>query len=153
MGGRYLEAGDGVRQRAGNDCGPAALAHALRRLGLGVPYPDGASVVRLRPRGCGFEDLAREAARHGVLAAHRRMRPAEPGLLPAPSILFLRQGHFVVLEGRDASGRYVVHDPALGRVAFSGGALGAAWSGDVLVFLGGAGVPGGAPLGPGADRW
>ena len=102
-----MDPGDGVMQRAANDCGPAALVHCLRRFGTSVPYPDPGSTIRLGPRGCGFDQLVEEAARWGRRARHRRVSPGLVGDVESPAILYLRRGHFVVLEGtalrRDSS--------------------------------------------------
>lgn len=134
QGGRYLGPGDGVMQLRSNDCGPAALADCLRRLGHAVPYPDPSSGVRLGPRGCGFGELAAEAERHGRRAAHRRVEPGAIEGISAPAVLYLRRGHFVVYRGRDGGGRVLIHDPALGRVGMTPAALRRIWTGDVLVF-------------------
>jgi hypothetical protein len=53
-----------------------------------------------------------------------------------PAVLYLSYGHFVALESAEAAGVVVVHDPALGRVEFSPGAVRRLWSGDVLEFPG-----------------
>jgi ABC-type bacteriocin/lantibiotic exporter with double-glycine peptidase domain len=121
-------------QLRANDCGPAALADCLRRLGSPVPYPDPASGVRLGPRGCGFGELVAEAERYGHRAVHRRVDPDSVRGLRPPAVLYLRRGHFVVYEGPGESGDFVIHDPALGRVAMGRAALARLWTGDVLVF-------------------
>lgn len=136
QGGRLLEAGRGVLQREHNDCGPAALAHCLHRLGDPVPYPDPDTVIELGPRGCGFDQLLREAARYGWQAAYRRIDPSGLDSVAPPAVLYLRRGHFVVYEGRDAAGTALVHDPAIGRLAFAPPALRRIWTGDVLEILG-----------------
>lgn len=142
QGGRFLGRGNGVLQVRANDCGPAALAECLRRLGRDVPYPDPASGVRLGPRGCGFGELIAEAGRHGLPAEHRRVAPGEIDEVSAPAVLYLRRGHFVAYVGQ-RRGEVLIHDPALGRLAMSRGALARNWSGDVMEF----GEPerGGAP--------
>lgn len=132
QGARFLEVGDGVLQRAGNDCGPAALAHCLRRSGTAAPYPDAASSIRLGPRGCGFDQLVEEAQRMGRRAVHRHIQPARADSLTAPAVLYLRRGHFVAYEGVGADGRVIVHDPAIGRISFSPEVLARLWTGDVL---------------------
>jgi ABC-type bacteriocin/lantibiotic exporter with double-glycine peptidase domain len=134
-GGRLVDWRDGVAQVHANDCGPAALAHCLRRMGRQVPYPDPHCDVRLGPRGCGFEELVREAGRLGVPARHRRVDTRELDRICVPAVLYLSYGHFVALEEVDRSGRVIVHDPALGRVEFSPGAVRRLWSGDVLEFV------------------
>lgn len=134
QGGRYLGPGEGVRQLRANDCGPAALAECLRRLGTPVPYPDPESGVRLGPRGCGFGELVAEAERYGYRAVHRKVDSAEILRVRPPAVLYLRRGHFVVYEGSREDGELTVHDPAIGRVALSPGALRRIWTGDVMTF-------------------
>jgi predicted double-glycine peptidase len=138
-GARFVERGSGVRQRFRNDCGPAALAHALRLLGEEVPYPDPNTTIRLSPRGSGFLDLTREARRWGRRAEGRIIEPHRLQKVRPPAILFLhegplRDGHFVVLEGWSENGEAVLHDPALGRLSITPASLAAHWRGETLVF-------------------
>ena len=71
-----------VRQSGPFDCGPAALAHCLRRLGIDAPYPDARGRIRPSVRGCRLDELADEALRWGLLtvdevsARERRKREA-----------------------------------------------------------------------------
>jgi ABC-type bacteriocin/lantibiotic exporter with double-glycine peptidase domain len=131
--GARLVGGEGVvRQRRANDCGPAALAEGLRQLGLDIPYPDPASAVRLGPRGCALEDLAREAARRGAASRLHRWDPSEVGEVSPPAVLHLREGHFVLFLGRTASGEARLVDPSLGRLEQSPRSLARQWSGWAL---------------------
>ena len=134
QGARFEGMGSGVRQQRANDCGPAALAHCLRRLGVPVPYPDAESTIPLGRGGCSFAALAVEAARWGRQASIRRIDPGDLGEVRPPAILYLRRRHFVVYEGRDPEGRVVVHDPALGRLSYPPQGLGRHWGGEVLSF-------------------
>lgn len=131
-GARWIEAGPGVRQRRANDCGPAALAHALRRTGRTVPFPDAASSLVPRPAGCRLDEIAAEAARLGVPSRLSRSDPDSVEGVGTPALLHLTEGHFVVLEGRSTRGDWIVWDPAFGRLAYSGSALAARWSGHAL---------------------
>jgi len=135
QGGRFLGRGEGVLQHRVNDCGPAALADCLRRLGESVPYPDPQSGVRLGPRGCGFRELTAEAERYGRPAEHHRVGPGEIDAVAPPAVLYLRRGHFVVYLGPGDDGEEVLlHDPAVGRVAMSRAGLRRSWTGDVMEF-------------------
>ena len=122
----------GVRQRTANDCGPAALAHALRRLGGDAPYPDPESPLRPGPRGCRLEELAREAERRGAITRVRRLEPADLGDVAVPAILHLREGHFVVLEEGGGDGVARIQDPSLGPLEQSVESLIRHWSGWAL---------------------
>ena len=134
QGGRFLEAGEGVMQSGANDCGPAALAHCLRRLGAAAPYPDPESTVALGTRGCRLDALAADAARWGWRATLRRLPATEVAQVDPPAIVHVREGHFLVLEGFRGDGTVVFHDPAVGRVAFSRAAWARRWTGHVLEF-------------------
>ncbi len=134
-GGRFEGVG-GVLQTAANDCGPAALAHCLRRLGVDAPYPDPDGGVVLTSRGCRLDALAEEAERKGRPSRLRRLSPdaTDPERLQVPSILHVREGHFLVYEGRTEGGRIAVHDPALGSVSLSEVVFRRRWTGHVLDF-------------------
>lgn len=131
-GARFVEARNVVRQRRANDCGPAALAEGLRRLGLDAPYPGPAERIVLGPRGCALQDLAEEAFRYGAVAKVRRLAPREVGEVAPPAILHLTEGHFVVLEGRTADGNFLIADPSLGRLEQPPSSLVRHWSGYAL---------------------
>lgn len=135
-GGRFVEVGNGVMQHGRNDCGPAALAHCLRRLGESAPYPDPESGIVLSDRGCRLDALGAEAARQGWATRVRRLTPADLDSIQAPAILHVREGHFLVLEGREGEGTVLLHDPAIGRVSHSPRSLGRRWTGYVLEFVG-----------------
>jgi ATP-binding cassette subfamily B protein RaxB len=126
-----VEGEGGIRQRGRNDCGPAALAHCLRRLGAAVAYPDPGIRVRPGPRGCRLDELAAEADRLGWMARARRADRCHLRRLRPPAILHVDGDHFVVLEGRER-GRWLLHDPARGPVRCSARALTARWTGWVL---------------------
>jgi ABC-type bacteriocin/lantibiotic exporter with double-glycine peptidase domain len=131
-GARFHGVGTGVLQRSSNDCGPAALAHCLRRLGREAPYPDPESRIRIGPRGCSLGELATEASRQGWPVVVRRIELAELAGVEAPAILHLRPGHFVVYEGWGPDGRCRGHDPAVGSVSWSRWSLALRWGGEIL---------------------
>jgi len=135
-GGRFVEIGQGVLQTGPNDCGPAALAHCLRELGVPAPYPDPACGVTLTARGCRLDALAEEAGRRGQEARCRRLDPHRIRDVKPPAILHAREGHFLVYEGMDADGRARLHDPAVGRVSYRVASLARRWTGHVLEFRG-----------------
>lgn len=151
-GGRFVEIGDGVLQVRANDCGPAALAHCLRRLGEEAPYPDPACRVPLTPRGCRMDALAEEAERRGWETRARRLPPSG-GLetVAPPAILHAREGHYLVFEGFREDGTVMLHDPALGRVMHSPRSLARRWSGHVLEIRAPAGGRPWRPRGPSVD--
>jgi hypothetical protein len=144
LGGARFDGVGGVLQRSSNDCGPAALAHCLRRLGREAPYPDPESEIRMGPRGCSLGALAEEASRRGWEVVVRRIELADLRGVAPPAILHLRPGHFVVYEGWDGGGRCRGHDPAVGAVSWSVRSLGLRWGGEILH---GAREPDAAPVG------
>lgn len=132
-GAAFVEMGGGVHQRWGNDCGPAALAHAIRLLGIPAPYPDPGATVVLTRRGCRFGDLGKECHRYGVVARIVRVPFDRLDEVEPPAILYLKRGHFVVFEGWRA-GHAVIHDPAIGRVEYERASLARRWRGEMMVF-------------------
>jgi ABC-type bacteriocin/lantibiotic exporter with double-glycine peptidase domain len=145
-GARFHGIGDGVLQLRSNDCGPAALAHCLRRLGQPVRYPDFGRGIRLSRRGCTLEQLVEVALQWDWRAVRRRIEPADLAGVSPPAILYLRHGHFVAYEGRSADGRYVFHDPALGRLSYSFESLVRRWGGEILCGAHGTSAPTGQDL-------
>ncbi|NNE43662.1 MAG: hypothetical protein HKN12_05600, partial [Gemmatimonadetes bacterium] len=137
-GAEFVERGPGVRQRTRSDCGAAALAHAMRRLGRPVPFPDPESGLPVAG-GCTLPELVEEARRCGADARAVRHDPLRPGRVRTPAVLFWRQGwirpgHFVVLEGPAGADSWSVFDPAVGRVRFSTRSLARLWTGNALEF-------------------
>ncbi|MEZ5064448.1 MAG: cysteine peptidase family C39 domain-containing protein [bacterium] len=122
----------GIRQRARSDCGPAALAYALERLGSPASRDSLMSEMAWRENGARFGDLATAARRRGFEAILRTETSRDPRAVSPPAILWLRPGHFVVLEAADPRGGSLIVDPALGRVRFSLAALRRHWRGHVL---------------------
>ena len=129
QGARLLDQ-EGIRQRQANDCGPAALAHALRQIGIAAPYPN-ASLVPGED-GCRMDDIDREASRLGASSRLRHLPTSALESVGVPAVLHLRRGHYVVLEGRTRSGGFVLHDPSLGRIEQSRSVVAEQWSGWVL---------------------
>lgn len=134
-GGRFVEIGDGVLQTGPNDCGPAALAHCLRELGVAATYPDPSCRVPLTDRGCRMDALADEAARLGWVTRTRRLDPDRIRDVRPPAILHSREGHFLVYEGMSPGGRVLLHDPAVGRITHTPRSLARRWTGHVLEFV------------------
>ncbi|MCA9753003.1 MAG: hypothetical protein KC591_12480 [Gemmatimonadetes bacterium] len=122
----------GIRQRARSDCGPAALAYALERLGCPARRDSLTSEMVWQENGARFGDLATAARRRGFEAVLRTESSRDPRAVATPAVLWLRPGHFVVLEAADPRGGSLIVDPALGRVRFSLAALRRHWRGQVL---------------------
>lgn len=138
-GGRVLSADDVVRQVGLNDCGPAALANALR-LG-GYADPSLATLTRLAgtaAQGTSLLQLRAAAQALGVRSfalAGRDARLAGPGAgirWPLPLITWVDSSHFVVVERVTRQDVWIV-DPAVGRYTLPHAAVRGWWSNAVLV--------------------
>lgn len=133
-GATFLDQRDVVLQRRGNDCGPAALAMALSRLGHRASLSELSASIPLGPRGCSLLDLLRAAEDRGARARGYRLSRRDLSTVRLPCILHLSGNHFVVAAARRADGRIEVLDPSLGRVAYQPSILAWRWDGNVLVF-------------------
>ncbi len=117
-----------VLQLGGADCGPAALASALRGMGSSVPTSELRRLLGSDAEGTGIGDLERVATELG-LAAEQVMVPVEAVLdgsspLPAIAVVALPDGrtHYVLLW-RKVAGWIIVMDPASGVGLWSRGEL------------------------------
>ncbi len=133
-GATFLDQHDVVLQRRGNDCGPAALAMALCRLGYRTSLSELSASIPLTPRGCSLLDLQRAAENRGARARGYLLSRPDLSSVRLPCILHLSGNHFVVAAARRADGRIEVLDPSLGRVAYRPAVLAWRWDGNVLVF-------------------
>lgn len=135
-GGQMLAGADVVLQAGPSDCGPAALAHALR-LG-GYRTPSLATLARLAHTTAAGTSLPRLAAAAGLLGAPARLivgagarfTGATPPA-PPPLVAWVDRSHFVVLERVTARGVQIA-DPAVGRYLLPRPALRRRWSDAVL---------------------
>lgn len=124
-----------VRQRSGDDCGPAALASVAAFLDVAVDHSaliDAAGISR------GSTDLARLrllAHQLGLQVSAVHADDHDLGGINRPAILHLRSrfggGHFVVVTDGDQR-RAVVIDPARGCRRYRWGVLRRRWSGYAL---------------------
>jgi ABC-type bacteriocin/lantibiotic exporter with double-glycine peptidase domain len=106
-----------VRQRHGNDCGPAALATIAAVHGRRLDYRELVDDAALDRDGVDMFTLARMAKAHGFSVRVVRADGAAIGDCPLPAIAHLRGrfgwGHFVVVFNYDADA-VTVADPAVG---------------------------------------
>ncbi|MBA2556835.1 MAG: hypothetical protein H0V12_05730 [Chloroflexi bacterium] len=118
------------------DCGPAALAEALRLRGVVVSSEEIERLAGTTVRGTSMLGLQRAAAAVGVRADGMMLGFDDLHRVPLPVLVFVRGRHFVLVTAVDG---YVVsvHDPAIGRVQFGRAQFLRDWHGEALVLQGG----------------
>jgi ABC-type bacteriocin/lantibiotic exporter with double-glycine peptidase domain len=111
-----------VRQRRGNDCGPAALATVTAAHGRAFDYPDLVDDAALDRQGTDLLSLARMAGRRGFSARAVKAGYCAIADCPLPAIAQFRRPlggrHFVVLLGWSVDS-VTIADPAVGLVRLS----------------------------------
>jgi NHLM bacteriocin system ABC transporter peptidase/ATP-binding protein len=129
------------------DCGPACLSTIFAHHGLRV------SVQQIRER-CGVgrdgltgAGLKAAADAYGFTIAGWRVPAEALETLPVPSMIFVDQRHYVVLEGLTKRWAYL-NDPAVGRIRLSRDEFRRRYSGIVLVPRPGEGFAPGGPRFP-----
>ena len=103
-----------VQQMEVADCGAACLAMVLGLHGRHVSLQQAREAVGLARGGVSAGDLVEAGRRFGLRGRGFRLEPEELGHLPTGAILHWGFDHFVVYEGSDRRGIWVV-DPAAGR--------------------------------------
>ena len=106
-----------IRQSTTNDCGLACVSMIVESLAPTREAADRAISADRFPAGMSLSDVRRELMAAGIpcdVMASERIRDILE--LTVPMILHLKSGggHYVVLD-RAARGRFLIHDPALGR--------------------------------------
>ena len=131
----FVSASDVIRQVSFHDCGPAALANYLQALDVNVfPAVDSiAALAGTTPGGTRLRGLA-DAAHHllGFSPRTGKLDPQRVGPDKLPIIAWFDRGHFVVLEGQSADGRFTIIDPLIGRYVLSRHAVARRWTGEAL---------------------
>jgi ABC-type bacteriocin/lantibiotic exporter with double-glycine peptidase domain len=125
-----------LRQRTGNDCGPAVLAALAASYGQSVDYDALVAQFDLLPDGTDLLALSHAAQRLGFATRGVRVRSDALGACPLPALAHLRLrlggGHFVLLEGV-SDARVTLFDPARGRRDISRRAFSRRFSGYLLL--------------------
>ncbi|WP_214409262.1 cysteine peptidase family C39 domain-containing protein [Sphaerisporangium fuscum] len=114
------------------DCGPACLSMIFAHHGLRVPLHEireRCGVGRDGLTGVGLKAAAEE---YGFDIGGWRVGPDELETFPVPSMIFVDQRHYAVLEGMRGRWAYL-NDPAVGRVRLSREEFRQRFSGIVLV--------------------
>ncbi len=130
----YLGSEGVTFQQGPSDCGAASLWMIFRHHGLPVSYTSLLSELQPAPTGLRMLDLKAAAERHGLACAGWQLDSSELAAIPLPALLFLRRGHFVVLESRTPAGDLILLDPARGRLKVTERRLISTWGGETLLF-------------------
>ncbi|HEY0996992.1 MAG TPA: cysteine peptidase family C39 domain-containing protein [Gemmatimonadaceae bacterium] len=121
-----------IAQRTLWDCGPAAVATLMLRLGREVP-----SLARVgqlagtTPRGTAMGGLSDALRALGV--PHAVHAAGLPRLDARPALAWVRPGHFVVVERSPEPGMVDVLDPRVGRYRIAAATFARQWPGAALV--------------------
>lgn len=121
-----------VPQRTLWDCGPAAVATLMLRLGREAPSLERvAQLAGTTPQGTAMRGLS-EALR--TLGVRHAAHAAGPLALDArPILAWVRPGHFVVVERAPEPGMVDVLDPRVGRYRVADSVFARSWPGAALV--------------------
>jgi ABC-type bacteriocin/lantibiotic exporter with double-glycine peptidase domain len=120
-----------IRQRRTDDCGIAAVAMLLRRVGTPVDLDGLWSEPGPTPRGETLRDLMDLASRHGVALEPVSAQPTQHASVRPPWIAHLSWQHYVVVES-DSGAMLIVADPRGARYSYTADAFARAWSGHGL---------------------
>ncbi len=120
-----------VLQAASSECGLACLAMVADHHGLRLSLNELRQRFPLSLKGGTLRDLIKVADRLGLQARPLRLEPAQLCHLRLPAVLHWDLNHFVVLESAGRS-RFVIHDPARGRLRLTRGELSGHFTGVAL---------------------
>jgi NHLM bacteriocin system ABC transporter peptidase/ATP-binding protein len=124
-----------ILQMEATECGAAALAMILARLGRWIPLEEMREACGVSRDGSKAANILRAARLHGLAAKGFRKNVAGLAAMPFPMIIFWNANHFVVLEGMDfRTGRASINDPATGPRAVPAAEFEESFSGICLIF-------------------
>ncbi len=131
-GGRMLGWEGVVAQRTLFDCGPAAVATLMLRLGREQPSLETvAQLSGTTPRGTTLRGLS--TALHALGVGHLLHAGGRWPLDHRPVLAWVRPGHFVVVERAPVAGMVDVLDPRVGRYRIAAAVFAESWPGAALV--------------------
>jgi ABC-type bacteriocin/lantibiotic exporter with double-glycine peptidase domain len=126
--------GDPVLQDRLNNCGPAVLQMVLSHFGVEVPLRRLEQETRLSVRGASLQMLEKVAELHGLRAEGWRLGWGDLRRARLPIIIFLKDGHFAVVDSVDTEGFVHLRDPSIGRVKMVRERLMEKWGGESMIF-------------------
>lgn len=134
LGATFLGEEGVVLQESLNDCGPAALANALRVRGMATPSLDSLAVLAgTGPAGTRASGLIRAGAELGLPLTLDRVLPERAAQVPRPFIAWVNRNHFVTVTDLTPGGILTVLDPRVGRYSISETDFLSIWSGEALL--------------------
>ncbi len=105
------------RQLEHSDCGLTCIRMVARHFGTRVPLRHLHSLVDVNRLGVTIGDLTSCCQSLGLEAAAVKVPPEYVSQMPLPAILYWQQKHFVVLYGISRTGKFLIADPANGKIA------------------------------------
>ncbi len=124
-----------VQQTAATDCGAACLAMTLALHGRSVSVDDVRDAIGLSRHGTDALTMVEASRFFGLRGRAVKVREVDHlRYLEAGTILHWRFNHYVVLEGLDRRGVWIV-DPAHGRRLISWGDLNTSFTGVAMTFV------------------
>jgi len=135
-GGTLIDDSTIVFQKGVADCGPAALANLARVLGVEAPSID--SLARLagtEVTGTRASGLIAAASALGIHLYPNKTQPDELSHLKTPFIAWIKQSHFVTVEGRSHPKLLTVSDPIIGRYKLTEETFLSSWTGEALLLV------------------
>ncbi|WP_344068504.1 ATP-binding cassette domain-containing protein [Microbacterium sediminicola] len=115
------------------ECGAASLAMILAREGRWVPIAEMREACGISRDGATALDLVRAGRDYGIEGKGHLRGLAELNGMAMPAIIWMRESHFVVLEGAHG-GTFTVNDPDKGRVRMSAEQFADQYSDAALTF-------------------
>jgi NHLM bacteriocin system ABC transporter peptidase/ATP-binding protein len=122
-----------VQQISEMECGAACLSMILAHFGKWVTMLDVRQACGVSRDGASALDLVRAARNFGLQAEGHLGGPERLAGVAMPAIIWVRQSHFVVLEGA-RNGKFYLNDPAAGRLSLSSEQFAAEFSHVSLTF-------------------
>ena len=115
------------------ECGAAALAMVLSYFGRDVALAELRVRLGVSRNGSSAAAIVRGARSYGLDGQGVSVNAEGVKKLPAPAIVFWHHNHFLVVEGY-RRGRWLLNDPARGRVRLTDREFGESFSGVALTF-------------------
>lgn len=117
-------------QMEGNDCGPACIQMITGYYGKMYSLKTIKTYCNMTRLGISLRDVVHCLTELGFYAVSVTVNQSEARRMPTPAILYLKRGHFVVLEkvvGKKGKYEYLIADPSYGKVKMTEEDLSEKW--------------------------